>query len=135
MALSMLATGCANDDPQAIVAALTADPGSARFQSVRERGEHVCGEVNARGRQGGYSGYRRFVYAKRTKTGRIDPAAPQAEAPAPRPGSACTRPFAYQSVEERLGCAYDPAQAAASKQQGRFETLWAAACAPRGTPG
>jgi hypothetical protein len=131
MALLIVATGCADDDPQASVAALTADPASARFQSVRERGEHVCGEVNARERQGGYSGYRRFVYARRTKTGIIDPAAQQAGAAAPRAGPGCAKPFAYQSVEERLGCAYDPAQAEASERQRRFEKLWAAACTPQ----
>ena len=135
MALLIVATGCADEDPEAIVAALTADPGAARFQSVREQGEHVCGEVNARERQGGYSGYRRFVYTQQTKTAVIDPAAPQGGAATPPPGSACAKPFAYQSVEERLSCAYHPARAEASEQQRRFETLWAAACAPRGTGG
>jgi hypothetical protein len=133
MALLIVATGCADDDPEAIVAALTADPGAVRFQSVREQGEHVCGEVNARERQGGYTGYRRFVYTQQTKTAVIDPAAPQVEAATPPPGAACAKPFAYQTVEERLSCAYAPATTAALDRHRDFETLWAATCAPQDT--
>jgi hypothetical protein len=83
--------------------------------------------VNSREPTGGYGGYRRFVYDKKSEavliaelqdgTGQADP-----------PGPACAKPFAYQSVDERLTCAAAPEQQAGSNRQRTFETLWRRVC-------
>jgi hypothetical protein len=51
------------------------DPDSAQFRnlevhSVNDQLATVCGEVNARNRMGGYSGFERFAYV--LKTGQIE---------------------------------------------------------------
>ena len=127
MLLASLA-GCADDEPRTRVAALTAEPDSAKFQSVRDRGTYVCGEVNGKERQGGYSGYRRFVYDRRKEAAIIDPVEQNVAAPPPNADTACAKVFAYQTVEERLTCAYAPAQQAGSDRQRQFETLWVDVC-------
>ncbi len=38
------------------------DPESAQFRNIKNVGTHICGEVNAKNRFGGYTGYRRFAY-------------------------------------------------------------------------
>lgn len=124
----MALTACADDGPETSVAAMTAQPEAARFQSVREKGNHVCGEVNGKDSEGAYSGYRRFVYDRRTEAGLIDPGLSNAIATA-APGPGCGKPFAYQSVEERLECAEAPLRTADAERQRRFDTLWAKACA------
>lgn len=112
------------------VAALTADPASARFQAVREQGDSVCGEVNGKDRQGAYGGYKRFVYDRQTKAALIDPGAVDLAKPARAHDPACAKPFAYQTVEERLTCAYAPIQQQVSDRQLQFDDLWSRSCGP-----
>ncbi len=97
----------------------------ARFQSVEERGNFVCGEVNGRGR----SGYVRFVYDNRASTALIDPGEALSQAPIASADPACSKPFAYQSVEERLGCAAAPARERETRSKRSFDALWHKACA------
>jgi hypothetical protein len=119
---------CGGDDPKDAVAASLADPRSARFQFVRDSGDHVCGEVNSREPPGGYGGYRRFVYDNESQAAVIDPGLEDAAGQAGPPDPACAKPFAYQSVEERLTCAAAPERQAGSNRQRAFEALWRRAC-------
>jgi hypothetical protein len=126
--LGLCLAACGGEDPKEAVAAGLADPPSARFQSVRDRGDYVCGEVNSRERPGGYGGYRRFVYDKGSETAAIDPGLDEpAEQVGPQ-GPGCAKPFAYQSVEERLTCAAAPERQAGSNRQRAFEALWRRVC-------
>jgi predicted small lipoprotein YifL len=121
--------GCGSKDPQEAVAAALPDPASARFQNVRDRDDHVCGEVNGRDARGGLSGYRRFVYDKGSEAALVDPGLRDEPPPASTANPACAKPFAYQAVDERLACAAAPAQQAGSERQREFEDLWRRACA------
>lgn len=127
LALAPLAS-CADSGPEADVAALFADPGSARFQSVRQSGDFVCGEVNARTPQGSYSGYKRFVHDRKSKRSLVDPGKSERSAPAGHNGPDCSKAFAYQTSDERFSCAYAPVQQQEVDRQRQFEELWASAC-------
>lgn len=37
------------------------DPESARFRSIQARPDVICGQVNAKNRMGGYTGFTRFI--------------------------------------------------------------------------
>ncbi len=121
--------GCGGDDAREAVASSFGDPGSARFQSVSERGDHVCGEVNGRGASGGYTGYARFVYDKRSAAALIDPRLGSEPAAARPPENSCSKTFSYQTVEERLACADRPVEMSRTNQQTAFNDLWARVCA------
>ncbi len=120
--------GCGDDPAREAVAAALDDPDSARFQLVRDRPNHVCGEVNGRGEGGAFVGYRRFVYDKEAGVPLIDPGTSQAVQGAAR-DPACGKSFAYQSVDERLNCAHAPAARSEAERQRRFEAIWGKACA------
>ncbi len=126
--LCLCLAACGGENPEEAVAAALADPRSARFQSVSDRGDHVCGEVNSRDRAGGYGAYRRFVYDKQSEAVMIAPAIEEGVPQAGPPNSACAKPFAYQSVDERLSCAAAPEQRARSDRHRVFEALWRRAC-------
>jgi hypothetical protein len=131
--LSMLfltAIGCADEEPMESVAATLSEPASARFQSIRERGDYVCGEVNGRTGSSVYSGYRRFVYDERGRRAMVDPRLAPGGKTSRASGSGCDKPFAYQSVEERLTCAEAPAQQPRADRQREFDALWSSACDP-----
>lgn len=119
---------CGEDPARRAVAAAIQDPGSARFQAVRERANHVCGEVNGRGPRG-YIGYRRFVYDRAAETALVDPGSAAAAPKSASSGAACTKPFAYRTVDERLSCAGAPAARSEETRQRRFENAWRKACA------
>lgn len=126
--LLLLLTGCGGSDAEQAVAAALPDPASARFQSVVDRQDHVCGEVNGKDPAGRLGGYRRFVYDKSSGAALIDPQL-QDELPARNvQDAACAKPFAYQSVDERLACAAAPAREAGSSRQRAFEDLWRRGC-------
>ncbi len=120
--------GAEEANPRDIVAAMMEDPDSARFQSVRERTDHVCGEVNARVPSGGYTGYRRFVVDRRTGTAMIEPREEIVASAASHLDPACSKPAGYQSVDERFACAQAPVERQASDQQRRFEIVYANSC-------
>lgn len=48
------------------VAAELRDPSSAQFRGIYGSGDTVCGEVNGKNGLGAYSGFRKFVYHRRT---------------------------------------------------------------------
>ncbi len=126
--LCLWLAACSGEDPKDAVAAGLADPRSARFQSVRDRGDHVCGQVNSREPPGGYGGYRRFVYDKESEVAAVDPGVDEPVERARQLDAACAKPFAYQSVDERLTCAAAPERQAGSDRQRAFEALWRRAC-------
>lgn len=47
-------------DAMAAVESYMVDPDSAKFRNVTKDGIEVCGEVNAKNRMGGYTGYTHF---------------------------------------------------------------------------
>lgn len=83
--------------------------------------------MNGKRPEGGYSGYRRFVYDRDTGTALIEPTAAKAASAAPAAG--CEKPFAYQTVDERLICARAPAESEEILQRQRFDGLWGRGCA------
>lgn len=115
--------GCGQGEAEKAVSGAIADP-AARFQSVRNRTGFVCGEVNGRGGPG----YVRLVYDEETGAAFVDPGEASAQLSASRADAACGKPFAYQSVEERLGCAAAPRQESEIRSKRSFETLWRKAC-------
>lgn len=126
--LVLVLAACADKDPRDAVAATLPDPGSARFQSISDRGDHVCGEVNSRTGQGGYTGYTRFVYDKESEAALVDPGLQAATPPAGPPDAACSKTFSYQTVEERLACAAQPEAQGSSNRQRAFDALWERVC-------
>jgi hypothetical protein len=120
-------SGCGEDPARKAVAASLSDPGSARFQSVREKQDHVCGEVNGRSEPGGQTGYRRFVYDRSSGAVSVEAAAPTSAPSSPPTG--CDKPFAYQSVEERLACAAAPEARAEAERAREFARVWQKECA------
>jgi hypothetical protein len=122
-------SGCGDDPAREAVAAALEEPDTARFQSVVERGGFVCGEVNGRARAGGFTGYRRFVYDEADRSALIDPGRSVTAAEVQPAEGACGKPFAYQSVDERMSCANAPAAKVREDLQNRFEAEWRRACA------
>jgi hypothetical protein len=64
-AAAILISGCDSQVSAAkqAVADSLIDPGSVQYRNVASYSEGVvCGEVNAKNRMGGYTGFRRFVY-------------------------------------------------------------------------
>lgn len=49
------------------------DPASTAFRALEDRNGFVCGEVNSRNRFGGYVGFRRFIYERKSEAVTIDP--------------------------------------------------------------
>lgn len=119
---------CAETDVETAVAALLADPASARFQALRDHGNHVCGEVNGRDERGVYRGYRRFVYDEGAGMALIDPQVALDMAGVDHAGPACRKPASYQSVDERLACADAPRLRGEQDRQRGFERLWNRMC-------
>jgi hypothetical protein len=61
--------GCSDQGgAKGFIAEQLKDPGSAQFRNVVDRGELVCGEVNAKNSFGGYGGYKPFL-AEKTNRG------------------------------------------------------------------
>lgn len=60
---------------KAFISRKLTDPESARFEDLfkvqSDRGEAVCGLVNAKNRMGGYAGAAGFIYEKSSRTGTI----------------------------------------------------------------
>jgi hypothetical protein len=105
---------------------LLPEPASAQFQKVTDRGTHVCGEVNGRAASGGYTGYTRFIYAKNSRAASLEP---RAATPLPTaPDAACSKPAAYQSVDERFTCAAPPAGTPPPAAPTDFDSEWRQSC-------
>jgi hypothetical protein len=121
-------SGCGDNDPERAVAAMLPDPASARFQSVSRRGDHVCGEVNGRAARGGYTGYTRFVYDSASGVAALDPRLMAGPSTARPTKAACTKPVAYQTIDERFICAEAPAPVASADIQLEFNSLWQRNC-------
>ena len=120
----LVLSGCGESAAERGVREAVGDP-AARFQSVRNVDGYVCGEVNSLSRSGGYA---RFVFDERVGTAFVDPgnAATGVTRAAQDPG--CSKPPAYQSVEERLSCAAAPQLEAEAQAQRAFEAAWQKAC-------
>jgi hypothetical protein len=116
--------GCGLSPAERAVAQAVGDP-DARFQALRSRGDHVCGEVNARNMQGLRSQYVRFVYDGRSAF--IDPGPAPASA-IPPDEAACGKPLSYQTPDERLSCAQAPRLQNDMRRRRAFEELWQRAC-------
>ncbi len=101
------------------------DP-DARFQAVRGSGVFLCGEVN--GGERAREGYVRFVYEEAAGAASIDPGDADGQLPIAVGDPACGKSFAYQSVEERLGCAAAPERERKARLKREFEALWQRAC-------
>jgi hypothetical protein len=120
----LVLSGCGESAAERAVREAVGDP-AARFQSVRNVDGFVCGEVNSPKRQEGYA---RFVFDERARTAFVDPgeAAARVSRGAPDPG--CSKPFAYQTVEERLSCAAAPQLKTEADAKRNFEAAWQKAC-------
>lgn len=129
LAAAAALSACGGSPAEKAVASLFGDPGSVRFQSVRDRTRYVCGEVNGRGSDHRYQGYKRFVYAKGSEAALIDPHLASADRDIRISQADCGKPAAYQSVDERMNCAWGPAAKAEANRQGSFEKLWRTVCA------
>lgn len=112
------------------MAAQLADPKSARFQAVRSRAGHVCGEVNARDAAGAWQGYRRFLYDTGSGSAALDPRHAPAAGPAEAANPACAKPLSYRTVEERFACDTAPASGRAKAEQSAFDERWRRICEP-----
>ncbi len=95
---------------------------------MSDRSGHVCGEVNGRGRDGTYAGYRRFIYDKSARTTALDEGPAEPSRPSAAVDRGCGKPAAYQSVDERFACAQTQAAKGVPERQG-FEEAWDKVCA------
>lgn len=126
--LAFGSTGCGTSDAECATAALLEDPGSARFQHVAARGDHVCGEVNGKSRDGTYGRYARFVYDAGSGRAVLEPSASVPPPPNAADG-VCTKPQSYQTVSERFNCTLAPELEAERAARAEFDSLWSRACA------
>ena len=121
-----LISGCGEGAAKRAVAAALGDS-DARFQAMRQHGDYVCGEVHGKPfRQG--RGYSRFVFDARADAAFIDPGLGRTQQTMRSTDSACRKPDAYRTVEERLACAAAPDVEREQQQKSAFEHLWRRAC-------
>ena len=125
--LALALAGCGGQsEAERAVAATLGEPATAKFQQVRDRGDFVCGQVNAR-RGARMSGYIDFVYDTKRRLALVDPMGQAAEASDPA-DPACRKPLSYQSVDERLNCQWAPERQREAERQRAFDALYDSAC-------
>jgi hypothetical protein len=120
----LVLSGCGESAAERAVREAVGDPG-ARFQSLRNVDGFTCGEVNSPKRPGGYA---RFVFDERAGAVLVDPGNAATGVARPAQDPACSKPPAYQSVEERLSCAAAPVLEAEAEAKRAFEAAWQKAC-------
>lgn len=126
--LSLACSGCGEGAAEEAVAAQFPDPASARFQNVRSRDGHVCGEVNGASASGARTGYRRFVYDRAEDAAMLDPQVLRGEAEVAAFERTCGETGPMGTAFNSGNCQWAAEARAALQRQQSFDALWKREC-------
>lgn len=119
---ALLIVACGRSEAEEAVAATLPNPEAARFQSVAQYGDAVCGEVSA----GGAGGYMRFVY----REGVASIAPRESYTPSDVAGfdATCRMLGGQGNALDRQICTRAAEARQTIEQAAAFETLWRRSC-------
>lgn len=125
-AVAILGACGRSDAEQAVVAKYPASS-AVNFQSIVQRGNHVCGEANAPG-SSGTNGYKRFFYSEDTRKADVEPHETYSEEQVVQFERTCQLLGRDGSGAGQTICSQAAASRGAFESRRQFANAWAVNC-------